>query len=260
MNQIPSGKERQVRALGGVAIDGAPIAYMVTLAAVVTVLASVPLSVIIGSGKSFPMSQAIYPLVGWILGPIAGAIAAGIGALFGVFLFPHTTLVPAATLAGAVTGGFTAGILSAQGYRKMWRSWISIFFVLIYAAYIGRAVLVNGANLWIMLLASFVNWSALLLFILPTRKLCQTWLESPDLKRTALGLFLGTWIIAGFAHLTASTIAYFVTNWPNEVWLGMAPVAPWEHLTRTIVGTAIGTGVIAGLRAIGLVKPRHAAY
>ena len=73
MSQAPLGEEREIKFLGGTAIDGAPVAYIVVLAAVVVGLAFVPLSAVIGSGKSFPMSQAIFPLIGWILGPIAGA-------------------------------------------------------------------------------------------------------------------------------------------------------------------------------------------
>ena len=36
---IPVGKEREVKNISGAAIDGAPIAYIVVLAAVVTALA-----------------------------------------------------------------------------------------------------------------------------------------------------------------------------------------------------------------------------
>ena len=69
MSQRPAGEEREVKFLGGVAIDGAPIAYIVVLAAVVAALSFIPFSVILASGGSFPMSQGIYGLVGWILGP-----------------------------------------------------------------------------------------------------------------------------------------------------------------------------------------------
>ena len=90
MADIPSGQERHVESFEAVAIDGAPIAYVVALTAVVAALGFVPFSVILGSGYSFPLSQAVYPLVGWILGPIAGAVAAGTGRLVGVFIAPHT--------------------------------------------------------------------------------------------------------------------------------------------------------------------------
>ena len=71
----PAGQERRVEFLGGAAVDGAPVAYIVVLAAVVAALAFIPFSVVLASGGSFPMSEGIYGLVGWILGPIAGAVA-----------------------------------------------------------------------------------------------------------------------------------------------------------------------------------------
>src|SRR5512136_1789818 len=107
----PAGQERKVAFLGSATIDGAPVAYIVVLAAVVTVLAFIPFSVILASGGSFPLSQCIYPLVGWILGPIAGAIACGVGALVGMFLAPHTAGVPAVRLWGAIIAGFAAGAM-----------------------------------------------------------------------------------------------------------------------------------------------------
>jgi hypothetical protein len=82
--KIPSGQEREVKNIGGAAIDGTPIAYIVVLAAVVTALAFIPFSVVMASGGSFPMNQGIFGLIGWIMGPIAGAITAG-----SAYLLPH---------------------------------------------------------------------------------------------------------------------------------------------------------------------------
>ena len=67
--EMPTGPERNVRLIGGTAIDGAPIAYIIALAAVVAALAMIPLSYVVGGSGSFPLSQAIYGLLGWILGP-----------------------------------------------------------------------------------------------------------------------------------------------------------------------------------------------
>ncbi|XTZ09643.1 MAG: hypothetical protein ACQZ3N_05490, partial [cyanobacterium endosymbiont of Rhopalodia yunnanensis] len=88
------GKEREVKTSGIASINGTPLNYIVVLSTVVTVLAFVPFSITIGSGGLFPMSQGIFPLVGWLLGPLAGAITSGIGTLIGVFLAPHTAGIP----------------------------------------------------------------------------------------------------------------------------------------------------------------------
>ncbi len=244
----------------GPTLDGAPLSYVVTAAAFVIVLAFVPLSIVITSGASFPLSQSVYPLVGWLLGPVAGALANAIGATGGVVLAPHTTTNPLATVLGAALGGLAAGVMRRDAERGWWWLPLSLLFTVAYALYGVRAVVQNGAAWSAVLLGSFIDWSALLLFILPTRPLVGRWLHADDLKRLGAGLFLGTWIAAGLVHLSTATLVYGILNWPNEVWLIIAPLAPPEHLVRSLVGAVIGTGVISGLRATGLVKPKRALY
>ncbi len=258
MSNVPSGEEREVRHLGSATIDGAPVAYVVALAGVIAVLAFVPLSVVLGSGKSFPLSQSIYPLVGWLLGPVAGAVADGVGALVGVFLAPHTSALPLATVIGASMGGLAAGSMRTQSKRR--GVLLSALFILAYALYMGRAVLWNGAAPLAALAGSFINGSALILFLLPTRETFARWIGDAELSKVAVGLFAGTWMVSGLAHLCSSVVIYWVMNWPNEIWVAMGSLAPFEHLVRSLAGMVIGTGVIAGLRAVGVVKPPHALY
>lgn len=260
-SEFPAGEERTVTYVGGATIDGAPIAYIVVLAAVCTALAFIPFSVIVALGGSFPLSQAIFPLVGWILGPIAGAVASGVGALVGIFVAPHTAGIPAVRIIGAVVASFVAGSMR-HGIQK--RSshplLITIAGVICLALFGGRAMVQNGVSLWAVTAGAFVDWSALLLFALPTRRLVAKWITSPKLGSVAAGLGLGTWIAAGIAHLVQGTITYFMYNWPEDVWITLIPIIPIENLLRCAVGIIVGTGVIAGLRAIGLVKPREAVY
>jgi hypothetical protein len=260
MSERPAGEEREVTFLGGAAIDGAPIAYIVVLAAVVTALAFIPFSVILASGGSFPMSQGITPLVGWLLGPIAGGIASGIGALVGVFLAPHTAGVPVVSILNAVVASFAAGSMVVGAKRKNWWIPLTVIFVIAFLLYAGRAMVQNGVGLWAAIGGSFLDWSGILLFALPTRVIFARWIGDNNLAKTALGLFLGTWTIAGAAHVVSSCITYFMFNWPEEVWVTLIPIIPFENLMRCLIGAVIGTGVIAGLRAIGLVKPTEAIY
>ena len=260
MSERPAGEERQVQFLGGAAIDGAPVAYIVVLAAVVTALAFIPFSVILASGSAFPMSQGIYPLVGWLLGPIAGAIASGIGALVGIFLAPHTAGVPVVSVLGGIIASFAAGVMVIRDERRGWWIPLAVIFIIAWLLFAGRAVVQNGVSLYAAIAGSFLDWSAILLFILPTRTIFARWINDKRLVRTALGLFLGTWMIAGVMHVVQSCITYFMFNWPEEVWVTLIPIIPFENLMRCLIGTVIGTGVIAGLRAIGLVKPTWAIY
>jgi len=256
------GKERKVNAADRAAIDGAPIPMIVGLAAIISVLAIVPIpiSVVLGSGKNFPMSQSLYPLVGWLLGPVAGAVANGIGALVGVFVAPYTSSNAVATVFGATLGGLAAGSMVGKRSRRRWWIPLSVVFVVLYALYGGRAVVVNGAPLVHVLLGSFIDWSALLLYLLPTRALFGRLIGASDHRQVSLGLFLGTWCIAGLVHLSTGAIVYYLINWPGEVWLAISPLAPIEHIVRCVVGSAIGLGVISGLRAMNIQRPPHALY
>jgi hypothetical protein len=261
MSHGPTGEEREVRSLGGAAIDGAPIAYIIVLAAVVAALSFVPFSVILATGGSFPMSQGIYGLVGWILGPIAGAIANGIGRLVGVFLAPHTAgPAPAVSVWGATLSTFAAGAMALGGKRRRWWIPLAILFLIELLLYLGRAIFVNGVGVGTAILSSFVNWSSILLFVLPTRTLIARWIKHSNLGLVSAGLFFGTWMIAGLSHLSVVSITYYMFNWPAEVWATLIPIIPTENLFRCLIGAVIGTGVIAGLRTIGLVKPAEAVY
>ncbi len=258
----PSGEERHVNPYRVANIDGAPLTYVVSLAAVVAVLAMIPIpiSIVIATGTNFPMSQSIYGIVGWLLGPIAGAVANAIGAVIGVIIAPYTTFAGSATVFGAAMGGLAAGATVRTGPRRTWWMPLGIVFIGLYGAYAGRAIVVNQAPWLNVLLGSFINWSALLLFLLPTRSEIARLLHATDLRLLGIGLFAGTWMAAGLAHLSTAAIVYAILNWPAELWLVFAPLAPIEHTLRCAAGTAIGLGVISGLRATGIVKPEHAVY
>jgi hypothetical protein len=135
-----------------------------------------------------------------------------------------------------------------------------VLSVIFFGLYAGRAIFINQANWLHVIFGSFIDWSALLLFILPTRSFFARLLKDEKMTRVSIGLFGGTWIVAGLTHLFTGTFVYSIINWPSESWLLFAPLAPFEHIMRCLVGMAIGTGVISGLRAIGLSKPTEGIY
>jgi len=258
--KIPAGEERKVKFLGGAAIDGAPVAYIVVLAAVVVVLAFFPMSVVLASGGSFPMYQGILAIVGWILGPIAGAVSTGIGALIAVFLAPHTAVVPVVSVLGSMVAAFAAGTMVIGDKRKGWWFWVFLYGLVLYLYFIGRALFLNKIGLWTVIAGTFVDWSGILLFALPTRTLFAKWIHGKNWGLVIAGLALGTWSVFGLTHATSAAITYHMFNWPEEVWVMLIPMIPFENLMRVAVGVVIGGGVIAGLRAIGLVKPENSIY
>jgi hypothetical protein len=260
VNITPEGEERTVETVSSAAIDGAPIAYIVVLAAIVTTLSFIPFSIVLSSGGSMPLSQGIFPLLGWLLGPIAGATASGIGALIGAFLAPYTAGIPVISVLGATVTSFIAGTMVLGKKRRGW--WVGLTMILLVPLFIygKRAIGLNGISPSIFIAGAFVDWSSLLLFVLPTRTLFARGINSTHFVAMAIGLFGGTWMVSGLSHLCVVAITYSMFNWPQEVWIALIPVIPVENFIRSAVGTVIGLGVIVGLRAIGLVKPREAIY
>jgi len=258
--KVPLGEEKQVKMLGGASIDGAPVAYIIVLAAVVTSLAFIPFSFVMGIGGTFPLSQGVYSLVGFVLGPFAGALADGIGCLLGIFLAPHTAGVPVTSLIGAVIAGLAAGAMAETGKRKFWHIWISFLGILAAIIYASRAIYLVHVKPWIAFTADASSYIGTFLYLFPTRRLFAKWISNKSLGRVALGLFVGTWASWGIAYVTQSAIEYVMFSYPEEVFLTYMPLQPIEYLVRCLVSVVIGTGVIAGLRAIGIVKPAHAVY
>lgn len=262
MTDSPSGSERKVQFLGGAAIDGAPVAYVVVFAAVITALSFIPFSVTLGGGGgAFPVSQAVIPLAGVILGPIAGAVATGIGTTIGVFVAPHTAgAVPIVTVLGSMTISFTAGLFRAGEKRSKW--WLSLFIVFVVGFVLTSflAIFRNGVDVGVFLGANAINILAVVLYALPTRKMFARWIASSNIGLVAAGIFLITYVAQLVGNNWVGALTYTMFAWPNEVWSMLIVFMPLETVMRCIVATVIGTGVIAGLRAIGVTKAEWALY
>jgi len=255
----PKGEERQVRLVGGAAIGGAPVSYIITWAAVLVVLSFVPIpvSAVLGIGGTFPMSQAAYALVGIVLGPAAGGLAAGIARLIGIFAAPHTATAGLPSVLSAVIWAAAGGVL----VQKRGRSWLLFWigFVAAYLAFVGYAVS-RDVPPTLAVQTTLTNLSGLLLWLLPTRVLARRWIAETSAARLAAGLALGCWTVNTCSHTVGSVLSFYVNAWPANVWRILIPIIPAEQLFRAVVGVVIGVGVISGLRAIGLVKPQQAGY
>ena len=253
---VPAGPLRSVQPLATASVGGAPIASIIALAAVVTTLAFIPFSVVLSTGGSMPMSQGVFPLVGWLLGPLGGAASAAIGALVGVFLAPHTAGVPVLSVGGAAIAALAAGAMGRGGGL---RPALVVVGALALAWYV-TAALHNGVRPAVVAAGTFIDWSGLVLFALPTGRRAAAWIGADDRGRRAAGLVLGTWMISGLTHACQAAVAYALFNWPEPVWITLIPLVPIENLARSAIGLVIGAGVIAGLRAVGAPRPPGAAY
>lgn len=258
----PDAEEREIKFLGSASIDGTPIAYTIVMAAVVAALTFIPISFQLGSsGGGIPLSDGVLPLVGWLLGPVAGIVASGIGMSLGVVFAPYNAgPIPILTIVSAMLASFAAGVMGRHLKRGWWWLLVGIFGVLCWIVLCDRALNVNEVSLNVLVAGTFIDWSAWLLLVLPTRYLFIRLLKSERLPLVAIGIFMGTWCAAGISHLMKMAVSYFIYNWPLEVWITLIPLIPFEHMIRCVAATVIGVGVISGLRVLFIVKPPEAMY
>lgn len=254
------GRYRFIEPCETSAIDGAPITYVIAFAAVTAVFSFIPISVQMGTGGAFPMSQGINPIVGVILGPIAGAIATLIGTSVGVILAPHTAGIPFLTVMGCVVASFAAGCFGRIGPRWWWFIPVAAYSVVNYALYAGRAVVVNGVPPEFALFGAAITWVSIFLFVSPWRKRFIAMVQGDDLRAVAVGFFWITLIASSLGMISISVISYWMFNWPTEIWIMFIGVLPMEGVMRGLVGAVIGTGIVAGMRATSMTKPRKSLY
>jgi hypothetical protein len=252
-----TGPRRVVHPHGQAVISGAPVAYVSMLAAVVAGLSLIPFSIVLGTGGgTFPLSEALFALIGIILGPGAGAVTVLVGRLIGIGLAPYTAGSGVLSACCAVIGPVASGTMCQPGGR-----WIVpwLLCTLCYAAYISRALTLD-VTVPLALITTAANWLALLLWVSPLRGLAVRWLRSPVGPRMVIGLALITYIATNAVNVVNATIEYFRVGWPAPVWVVLAPLIPLERLGLTCVGTVIGVGVIRGLRQVNLIKAENAGY
>ena len=255
--QIPTGPRRVVHLPSQAVIAGAPVAYVSMLAAVVAGLSLIPFSIVLGTGGgTFPLSEALFALVGIILGPGAGAVTVLVGRLIGIGLAPYTAGSGVLSACCAVIGPVASGTMCQSGGR-----WVApwVICTLCYAAYISRALTLD-VTIHLALMTTAANWLALLLWVSPLRGLAVRWLRSPVGPRMVIGLAFITYIATNAVNIVTATVEYYRVGWPAQVWFVLAPLIPLERLGLTLVGTVIGVGVLRGLRQVNLVKAENAGY
>ena len=107
----------------------AVIAVWAALMAAASLLPAFP---IVGTGATFNIANCLTPLAGIFFGPIAGAIAAGVGGFIGQLLAPHTVLF------GPLQ--FTIGIMGAlaSGYAMQRKWWVSFGIITLFGFHSGH--------------------------------------------------------------------------------------------------------------------------
>ena len=179
--------------------------------------------------------------------------------MVGIFLAPHTAGIPWLTVAGAASAALFAGVIVPRGRNGLWAA-LGAGVLLVVALYWHQAVNRNGVAPRTFVAAYLVHAGALLLYGTPLRRLMAHLIHSAGLRRVAVGLFLGTWCATSLMMLGESMVGYSLLNWPAELFVMFAVVVPVETAVRSGIGAVVGTGVIAGLRAMALIRAREASF
>ena len=241
-------------------IFGCPISYIALMAAVVAVLQLIPFSVVLGPGVSFPLSLAVTPLVGILLGPWAGALAVLIGSAIGVMIAPHTAWLGPITPLIMVAAPLASGLITTSR-----RYIVGAYFILATIVWLVLFLATNGfptehptaiLQPWRYLVPG------ILLFLPKINGKAVRFLQSE--RRLALGVGLAylIWIGSQADHTLSSIIGNLILfQLPEEVWSFLTLyIIGAERGALALVGTVIGIGVILGLRHMGLAKPRDGVW
>jgi len=231
-------------------LDSKDIALTGVFASMYAVLSTQPLFPVIGAvGKFFTFALIIAPLVGLIIGPYRGALAASIGGFIGWFVAPqYGALMYFSFVPGAATA-----LCSGYLYKGRWKTFVAIYSVLflIYGFY--PAI----GPLW--LYPPFVWFHLLGLFFLISQVKLKTnkMLSHSHLPELTFGVGVVSLIATLFGHVVGGLIfeavspIYFPSvNWTN-LWQGLVFVYPLERSIVVLISILIGVPLIKALRANG---------
>ncbi len=217
----------------------AVIAVWAALMAAASLLPAFP---IIGTGVTFNIANCLTPLAGIFFGPVAGAIAAGVGGFIGQLIAPHTVLFGPLQFTIAIMGALGAGF-AMQG-----RWWVP---ALIIALFGGVWYLVpGGTEAWATPLLYLLGFAAIAVGIFISRK------ENPLLSRNRARMGLGI-LCASLAGIVVTQSmgnlwALIFFELPPAIWFTVLAIAPVERFLFALGAMIIGTPLLIGLPKIGI--------
>jgi len=232
-------------------LDSKDLALTVCFASMYAVLSTIPLFPVIGVvGKAFTVAVIIAPLVGLIIGPQRGALAASIGGFIGWSLAPqYGVLLQLSFVPGAATA-----LCSGYLYNDKWKTLLIIYFLL-FSAF---AFYPTIGPMW--LYPPFVWFHFLgLFFLISWAKLKTLKVSSNHSRITELSFRVGviSLIATLFGHAVGGLIfeATSPIFFPNVDWRGLWQslifLYPLERSIVVFISILIGAPLIKALRTHG---------
>ncbi len=257
---------RQDAVKGRTLIFGAPISQVAVWAAIIAVAGTIPwIFPMQGGGGGFPMSIPISPLVGVVLGPLAGFVACLVGGAIDLIIAPYTAgigiLSPLSISFAALGAGYLVqrpkinrlipGILAPVFFVWLW-----LDYALIVKQFPFPQILaVGGTDMvpsWIVGILG-AGWAA-------------KQIENND-PRQFWKLFLALWIVCYFGvgamqHGFEWAVWEIMFKFPAEPSIATVLAFTWWERIFIYAGSGalIGTAVILALKRMGLRRPVHARW
>jgi hypothetical protein len=252
---------REVTGKRGVTMLGVPISWVAIWGALLGVTSLIPVVIFVGSeGGNFPLSTALAPIVGLVLGPYGGFVAGLVGGTIGMFLNPAAYYMGVGNIldvamAALVTGWiinkrwyFSAALIAAMALAFN----IIPFYVLnIYTPPIDPAVH----------LAMWFYYVGLAVLCVTGWNILPKWIKGTNpAKMFVAGLIL-VWVGVAPGHLMGWIAFDVLYNFPiaSNILVGTY-IMPIQRIEILVLGALIGTAILVALRRAGLRKIPGAAW
>jgi hypothetical protein len=215
-------------------------AVIAVWAALIAAVMLVPTFPIIGTGATFSVSSALFPLAGIFFGPVAGALCAAIGAFVGQLIAPHTVFFGPLSFLIPTLGAMCAGFAMV----KKW--YVPLLFTLAfsgawYLVPLGREAPFQPVVWLLGIIACLIGW-----FV------TSDWIGSDNRTRIFVGVFVAAMAGTIVDHAFGSLWALIQFRLPPEVWMAALPLTPIERTLFSLGAAVIGTPLLVGLPKIGL--------
>ena len=243
---IQSGKRRGE-------IAGVPVAYLAVWAALYAIAGILPAIPLVGGG-TFGGQEFLLAIAGILFGPLAGALAAGVGGLVASFIAPATAYFGLLTFFPHAVGAFAAGLLIRNTLRS--KSLVAALLAVMALAWwllppfksIGGPVFERNAY-WPMYLTIVV--------VLALTPWAVRQIATFDPKRMPLGLFVISWGAYMVNHVAVSLGYSYLypegpDSWVLAFWSG---IVPGQRLALAGVSAVLGTALLVGLHRAGIRFP-----
>ena len=232
-------------------IHPAVIAVWAAVIAAGHLLPTIPL---LGTGSTFSLSSALFPLSGIFFGPVAGALCSAVGGFIGSLIAPHTAWMGLFTFIIGTTTAFTSGCIAWGKFPPVainskgsfvFNGGIIVYIagtVLWFTQEIGRSfallpIVFYGLG-FIALMTGIIFAGRM--FASPNR----FW-KFPAIWLCAFGGLIGGASIGNFFGLV-------LFKHPREFWAALTIVQPIERAVFALGAMLIGVPLLAGLNKIGI--------